>query len=349
MNKVQFLFNIQRSAFPIMLYLFFGPDDLARAEAVQALRAHIPADVQDFNVVSLDGRKLRVDALAAACEAMPFLHDRRLVIVEDALKNAKAGDAREALRAYLPNVPAATDLVFAEREDVDKRSAVYTFIKQHGALQDFQPKQGAELQRWLQGRAKHLDATLQPAAGTLLEEWIGSNSRALLNELHKLATYVGPGGTIGPEQVRLLVEDASESSVFAFVDALAARQLAPALALLRDLLDAGQAPQYLLFMVARQVRLLLQVKELAKERMRPEVMASALKQAPFVVRKANDQAARFDEPTMMRLHDRLVELDHWGKTGRIGPETALELLVAETCGTGRQTKVNHGGTETRRW
>jgi len=322
-----------------MIYLFFGPNDLARAEAIQALRVQIPADVQDFNVVSLDGRKLRVDALAAACEAMPFLHDRRLVIVEEVLKNAKAGEAREALRAYLPNVPATTDLVFAEREDVDKRSAVYTYIKQHGTLQDFQPKQGAELQRWMQVRAKQLDATLQPAAGALLEEWIGNDGRALVNELHKLATYVGLGGMIGPEQVRLLVEDTSESSVFAFVDALAARQLAPALALLRDLFDAGQAPQYLLFMVARQVRLLLQVKELAKDRMRPEAMASALKQVPFVVRKANEQAARFDEQAIMRLHDRLVELDHWGKTGRIDPETALELLVAETCGTGRQARV----------
>jgi DNA polymerase-3 subunit delta len=331
-----------------MIYLFYGPDDLARTEALQALRAQIPADVQDFNVATLDGRKLRIDVLAAACEAMPFLHDRRLVIVEEALKNAKAGAARDVLRAYLPNVPATTDLVFAERDEVDKRSAVYTYIKQHGTLQEFQPKQGADLQRWLQARAKQQDATLQPAAGALLVEWIGSDSRALVNELRKLATYVGIGGTIGAEHVRLLVQDASESSVFAFVDALGARQLAAALALLRDLLDAGQAPQYLLFMVARQVRLLLQVKELAGQRMRPEAMASVLKQAPFVVRKAGEQAARFPEPTLMRLHDRLVELDHWGKTGRIDPETALELLVAETCGTGRQASMHHGGTETRK-
>lgn len=322
-----------------MIYLFFGPDDLARSDAVQALRRQVPADVADFNITTLDGRKLRIDALAAACEAMPFLHDRRLVIVDDALKNAKAADLRDALRAYLPNVPDSTDLVFVEREDVDKRGVVFAYIKKHGTLQEFQPKQGADLQRWLQARAKQSDATLQPAAGVLLVEWIGSDSRALSNELRKLATYVGLGGTIGPEQVRLLVQDASESSVFAFVDALAARQLGPALALLRGLLDDGQAPQYLLFMVARQVRILVQVKELVAQRMRPDAMASELKQAPFVVRKANDQAGRFDAAALLRLHDRLVELDHWGKTGRIEPDVALELLVAETCGTGRQGRV----------
>ena len=322
-----------------MIYLFFGPDDLARSDALHELRDQIPSDVADFNVAVLDGRKLRIDALAAACEAMPFLADRRLVIVEDALKNLKAGETRDALRSYLRNVPDSTDLVFVERDEVDKRSTVFTYIKQHGTLREFQPKQGAELQRWLQARAKQLDATLQPAAGALLAEWIGNDSRALVNELRKLATYVGTGGTISPEHVRLLVQDSSESSVFAFVDSLAGRQLGPALALLRGLLDDGQAPQYLLFMIARQVRILLQVKELAAQRMRPEAMASELKQAPFVVRKASEQAGRYDAQTLLQLHDRLVELDHWAKTGRIEAETALELLVAETCGTGRQTRA----------
>jgi DNA polymerase-3 subunit delta len=42
-----------------MIYLFFGPDDLARSEAVSELRAQLPTDLHDFNVVVLDGRKLR--------------------------------------------------------------------------------------------------------------------------------------------------------------------------------------------------------------------------------------------------------------------------------------------------
>jgi DNA polymerase-3 subunit delta len=147
----------------------------------------------------------------------------------------------------------------------------------------------------------------------------------------KLAAYAGAGGTIGADAVRLLVADNSESSVFTFVDALAARNLAPALTLVRTLLADGEAPLKLMFMVGRQVRLLLQVKELAEQRMRPDAIAAELKQAPFVVRKAVDQAGRFAPAALVQLHDRLLELDHWSKTGRIEGETALELLVAETC------------------
>lgn len=314
-----------------MLYLLYGPDELSRSEALRSYLAAIPSDVADLNLTRLEGRKLKLDALAAACEALPFLADRRLVIVEDALKSLRSNDLREAIKAYLSRVPETTDLIFVEREDFDKRSALFNALKKQATVREFLPREGAELQRWLRERATQLDARLTPAAGALLVEFVGNDSRSLLNELRKLADYVGPGGTIEPEQVRLLVQDSGESSVFAFVDALAGRQIGPALVLLHELLDEGQAPTYLLFMIGRQVRMMLQVKPLVEQRMRPDAIAGELGQKPFVVRKAVEQAARFQSEALVQLHDRLIELDHWSKTGRIEPDTALELLVAETC------------------
>jgi DNA polymerase III subunit delta len=314
-----------------MLYLLYGADELARAEALAELKSALPADLADLNLTILEGRRLKADALAAACEAFPFLSDRRLVIVEDALKQLKSADVRDAIKAYLPKVPETTDLIFVEREDFDKRSALFTFLKKSATVREFLPKEGAELHRWLQERARQLDAQLAPDAAALLVEFAGNDSRSLYNELRKLAAYVGAGGTIRQDAVRLLVQDSGESSVFAFVDALAARQLGGALTLLHGLLDDGQAPTYLLFMIARQIRILLQVKELADQRLRADAIAAELGQKPFVVRKALDQAARFQSNALLQLHDRLVELDHWSKTGRIEAAAALELLVAETC------------------
>ncbi len=314
-----------------MLYLYYGADELARTEAVREAKAAIPVDLVDLNVTMLDGRKLKLDALATACEAFPFLTDRRLVIVEDALKGLKAGGVRDAVKDYLPRVPETTDVIFVEREEIDKRSALFTYLKKAATVREFLPREGMDLQRWLHDRAKHLGIKLVPEAATLLIEYVGNDGRALLNELQKLAAYTGEQGLIGVEAVRLLVADSGESSVFAFVDALAARQLAAALGLLAELLADGEAPLKLLFMIGRQIRLLLQVKELMEQRMRPEAIASELKQSPFVVRKAVDQAQRFTGSALVQLHDRLLQLDHWLKTGRIEGETALELLVVETC------------------
>src|SRR5262245_31693686 len=132
-----------------MIYLLYGPDEYTRSEALAALKAQLPAALVDLNVSVLDGKKLKLDALVAACEAFPFLADRRLAIVTDLLKHQRAGKERDELRAYLERVPPTCDLVFVESEEFDKRSAVFTYLKKTADTREFLPKEGAELQRWL--------------------------------------------------------------------------------------------------------------------------------------------------------------------------------------------------------
>jgi DNA polymerase III subunit delta len=313
-----------------MISLLYGADELARDEELARRKALISDDFGDMNITLIEGRKITRNALAIACEAVPFLSDRRLVIVDGMLKNLRSEKERDLIQKYLPTVPPTTDLVFVEGE-FDKRSAIFNYLKKSGEVREFQPRQGADLQRWLHERARGLGVRLSPDASAMLVDYVGSDSRGLVNELHKLSAYVGEGGTIGVADVQLLVPDDGETSVFAFVDALAARDAGPALQLLHGLLDDGQAALYLLFMVGRQVRILLAVAEYAGQRISPDAIAGEIGQKPFVVRKAVGQAARFDRATLLRLHDRILEFDHWSKTGRIEPEAALDLLVAETC------------------
>ena len=314
-----------------MITLFYGADELARDEELAARKALIPTDFGDMNISYFEGRRITRNALATACEAVPFLSDRRLVIVEGMLKFLKAGKVRDEVLAYLPTVPPTTDLIFVESDDFDKRSSVFTYLKKSAEVREFQPRQGADLQRWLYERARGVDVRLSPDASAMLVDYVGSDSRGLANELSKLGAYVGPGGTVSVADIQLLVPDDGETSVFEFVDALASRQVGPALKLLHGLLDDGQAALYLLFMVGRQVRILLAIAEYAGRRMSPDAIASEIGQKPFVVRKAVNQAGRFDRATLLELHDRLVQLDHWSKTGRVEPEAALDILVAETC------------------
>ncbi|NTW97552.1 MAG: DNA polymerase III subunit delta, partial [Oscillochloris sp.] len=292
-----------------MIHLLHGPDEYQRSHALARMRAAIPADVADLNTATLDGRKLKLDALAAACEAYPFLADKRLVIVGDALKHTKAGKDREDLRTYLDRVPATCDLVFIESDEVDRRSILFTYLKKVASIQEFTPLQGAELTRWAAEQARALHTRLEPAACQRLIEFVGGDGRAIVNELGKLASYVGQGGRITPAEVDLLVQDGQEQNLFSFIDDLSARRLGAALRGARMLLEDGQAPTYILFMLARQVRILLGVRELAAQRRRPDDIAAELGQRPFVVKKAMEQVRGFEAGTLERLHDRLLELD----------------------------------------
>lgn len=315
-----------------MLYLFYGPDEVGRSEALASLYATLPPEVAAMNITRLDGRGLKRDDLAAACEALPFLAERRLVVVTDGLKHSRSGKELEALRDYLAQAPPHCDLVFVETEDVDRRNMLYIQLKKLGEVREFPRPEGAALRRWLAERARRLGVRLEPDAATLLAELVGNDTRTLVTELEKLATYVGRGAPITVAAVRLLVEDQQEQNLFAFIDTLSARQFGPALRGARALLEDGQSATYVLFMLARQIRILLSVQDLAAQRLSPDAMAAELGLKPFVVRKALEQARSFAPGELERLHDRLLDLDVATKTGRLQAETALELFVAEVCG-----------------
>ncbi|HEX2185260.1 MAG TPA: hypothetical protein VHN78_07125, partial [Chloroflexota bacterium] len=90
-----------------------------------------------------------------------------------------------------------------------------------------------------------------------------------------------------------------------------------------------ERPERILAMVTRQVRLLLQAKDLTQQGEAPEAIGRALGLSPFPLRKVLEQVRHFSAPTLHAMHRRALEADLHLKTGQQEAVLALELLVAE--------------------
>jgi len=113
-----------------MFYILHGEDVLARSDLVADFKARIGDEtVRDLNVTVLDGRKVTLAELVHNADTIPFLADKRLVIVEGLLtrlaskrsregeESEPAGADREFLKGlldYVARVPESTRLVFVE-------------------------------------------------------------------------------------------------------------------------------------------------------------------------------------------------------------------------------------------
>lgn len=356
-----------------MFLLFHGPDEFSAREALAQVRA-----AHDFgysqDVFPADAS---LEAVLAACDTIPFLSERRLVVVEglpkrkraakaagedaagddseeepgDALPPATASSAggkgkkakaagpdprafAEGLAAYIEKLPETTVLVVLADEQLDAAHPLVKAAQRHGRARAFVIPHGTQLEDWLARRAKTLDVHLAPDAASLLAAQIGEHPRLLANELEKLRTYVGAGGTIRAEDVRALSPAAHASRVFDLTDALARGDRKCALALLHELLAAGESPLGIVALTAYTTRSLLQVKALAERGMRPAQIAQAAGMAPFVVEKSLATARRFSPAQLEAAHRMLLEVDTALKSSRMSPEMALDLLVVEFGGRG---------------
>lgn len=335
-----------------MFYIFHGEEEFARSKELEGLRARLaegdPAMAQ-LNTTILDGKNLSIGELRHACDTIPFMHDRRLVIVHGLLGwlvGATAGKGagthtsqqpalRQAftkeLAAYLPALPETTRLVFMEEQALKSSHPILKLaqeedVKDQAYVKEFtQPKEW-EVPNWIQQRAQGEGGEISWDASRELAGLAGNNLRLLDQEIEKLLLYAN-GEPVTEKDVRALVSLAREASVFDLVDHVGRREADKALRLLHRLLDGEQHPLRLLAMITRQVRILIQVSELQADRMTPDQLAKRLKLHPYVVKKGLAQAANF---TMSQLEDAyalLVDTDWKIKTGDMEDELALDLLV----------------------
>ena len=89
----------------------------------------------------------------------------------------------------------------------------------------------------------------------------------------------------------------------------------------------NEAPLYLLFMITRQFRILLQVRLLQTANLAPSELAQRLGQHPFVVEKASRQARQFTVPQLEAILGRLLQADLALKSSGINPVLELDMLV----------------------
>ena len=244
------------------------------SEALERLKAQAgPPDVLDANVTRGHASAFTPQQVQVLCSTVPFLAERRLVIVDGLLslfsgrRPSRRGRASQdaasdwlALADFVPNMPPTSDLALVDGA-VNRGNALLAALSPLGQATEFPALRGARLTRWIQERATAAGCDISQDGVRLLSELVGGNLWTLSSEIEKLALYCN-GRRAEAEDVRLLVPFANEVNVFNAVDAVMERRYPDALRAMRRLMEGGATGTYIVAMVARQVRLLLLAKDL---------------------------------------------------------------------------------------
>jgi DNA polymerase-3 subunit delta len=321
-----------------MFYVFDGDDGFSLREEMSALMEKMgdPA-LAELNTTVLDGRTTDLSELELHCSTAPFLTDRRLVIVEGLLerlspKGKSQADARflEGLLAYLADLPDTTRLFFVEQTRLSPRNPVRKLATESpmGHAKTFVAPSGTQLVQWVQRRVRQLGGQIERSAAEALCAYVGNDLYQLRQECEKLVAYTNGERPIQEQDIRLLTPHARSASIFDLVDALGRRDGETASRICHELLDMGEHPLALLGMIARQFRLMIQVKELAPTMARPEAIARELGQNPYPIKKILSQSQNYSLAQLRTVYHKLLDTDVEIKTGQANDVLALDMLIA---------------------
>jgi DNA polymerase III subunit delta len=328
---------------PDTTVIIFHGDDLFAIErgTAEILRGMGDPGMVDLNLTRLDGRSASLDAIYTAANAMPFLTEKRILILSSPLTKIKDEAARERFRVLLDGLPATTLLVLVIEDEIERGDwKIVPEKKGHwlrkwltsaagrGELRPCRLPAPREMPAWIQRQTRAQGGQITPEAAAALAQHIGSETHAASREIEKLLTYVNYQRPIEIDDVELLSAQSGQASMFDMVDAIGGGKASLALNLLHRLLE-DEDENSLFGMIVRQFRLLVQARELLDEGKKADAVAQELHIHPYVASKLVEQAGRFKMPRLSAIYHRLLEIDEAFKTGQTGLAVALDTFVAE--------------------
>ncbi len=313
-----------------MVYILFGADDFSLREELEKIKEGLgDKELLAYNTTIFEGHQLKLSQLVDVCSAMPFFGSHRLVIVEGLLGRFEEGDGR-SLKDVVGGMPETTVLVLIDGQ-VKRDNPLLKELAPQAKVKEFPLLRGAALREWIQRRVAKGSGTISTQAVRLLAALVGENLWVLASEIEKLLLYTY-GRRIEEGDVREVVSYAREASVFTMVDALIEGRASTAARLLHQLLQEGATAPYLLVMITRQLRLLVQAKELSLKGVPASLIKDRLGLASdYTLTKALQQSRRYSMGRLEQVYRKLLETDLAIKRGIWKGELALDLLIAELC------------------
>lgn len=279
---------------PHRVYGVLGDAYLQQGVIAAILEASLDADARDFNMDTLDGESATVVDVLARGSNLPFLSERRAIVVSRAerlesigrssesegdapvkekSKAAKGASPAARLTSGLENLPTTTVLILARTPETPEPGArsgtarcinanVDKVIDKLGVIIDctIGPRHGNLASSVVLQEAARRNIPLQGDAAAHLTARVGSDIALLLSELEKCALRAGIGNVVTSSVIDEMTRRAPQETIFDLTDALGERRGPRALGLLRELLQSGEPPELILTMLVRHLRQLLQAR-----------------------------------------------------------------------------------------
>jgi len=309
-----------------MIIFLYGEDDYRAKEKLnEIVGTYKTKHKSGLNLVWFDAKEKGFSDFADNFKVVSMFQEKKLVVLKSVFLNA---EFQEEFLKELKKLENSKDIIVVfEKEAVDQRNKLFKTLKKDVKCQEFKLLSGNSLLNWIKKEFEKNNSKTDFGIENLILNRAGNDLWQLQNEIKKIASFKR-GKIVKKQDVELLVKPKIENDIFKTIDALAQKNKKQALTLLHKHLENGDSPLYLLSMMGYQFRGLLTIKELMEQKKPYEIILKKSGLHPFVVRKNYFLCRQFSFEELKKIYLKIFQIDSDIKTGKIEPETALDMFVS---------------------
>ncbi len=307
------------------VYLLYGDEAYLKKQYKEKLKKALIPEGDTMNLSVYEGKDIRPGEIIDLAETMPFFAERRLILL---VNSGVFKNACDELAEYMKTISPTACFVFVE-DEVDKRSKMFKNVKAQGRAVEFTRQSEQVLTQWILRRLKQENKKITQSVMEQFLDAVGTDMEYIDKELEKLLCYCMDKDVIEASDVSAVCVQQTTGKIFDMVNAIADKNQKRALELYYDLLALKEPPMRILFLIARQLQILLQVKELGGKGHDNKFIAAKAGIPEFAVRRNQAQARSFTREQLYLAVADCVEAEEAVKTGNRNDQMAVELLIVQ--------------------
>lgn len=320
------------------LYLIYGKEKYLLDNFLKKIKdKYIEKNFEELNYIILKGERANFQKLKEAEETMPFMSDKKIIIVEDlnVLTGNKDGDLELEFLEFIKNIGKDSIVILNITEDsIDKRKKIFKEIAKCGVVLEFSKLEEKGLSNWI--RKKLIGKKIREKEINQIIYNIGymeKNSEismyTLENELKKLLSYVGEREEITEDDIENSVSKSIYSTIFALVENIGIKN-SKTIRKYNQLLESGTANQMILYMIIRQMRLMLGVVlYLEKGYTEKQIKEKMGIKFDFLLTKLIRQGKVLTKVKIVTGLEKLLEIDKKIKQTSLDEKILIEKFLVE--------------------
>jgi len=237
-------------------YLFHGVDTFSSQKYLNFWKeSFFKKYGENANLEEHNAKEVNIKSIKLNIDSVPFLCDKRLIIIKDFFSVKKTDDQRE-LAEIIENIPDHTIVIFYESKNAPKNLVLYKRLAKFGTVKEFAKTSPADAVKIIQETAKAKNSSIDSKTATFLFQYLDGNMWNVFHETEKLSAFTDE---ITTNVIEDNVIQSLNSSIFKLTDAIGAKDAHSSLKVFKTLLNNGESPIQIFFMIARNFRIIIQI------------------------------------------------------------------------------------------
>lgn len=309
------------------LLLVHGEERFLVDDAVRAWRAARRSTQLDVEVFD---SPQRLDELRRSLGEVPLLDPERSILIRDPPQLAGTGkrgaDPPEMLARLLAERAPTTSVCLVAHAQVAPKNPVLAAVRAlGGTIAYFAVPKRRELRTWIDREVQRRKLRLGPGAADHIVQMVGNDLGAISSELDKLAAFAA-GRALSLNDVVAAVAGDEPPEMWNVLEQLLSGNPGRGAATLDQLLAEGRSSQYLLAILAGQVRDLILAQAYIHVRGSAAGLASELRMPEWRAERLARQARLVSPPVIATWLRALHDVDRRVKAGEVADIDALRIV-----------------------